>query len=210
MKTEIIPTILVKTFKEVKERIEAVEKYVNWVQLDIMDGIFVNNKTWNNAEDLKDFETKAKIEAHLMVDEPEKIIDKWLKFTDRVIVHYEASENLREIIKKIRKKKKEIGIALNPETNPAVLEPFLQDLNLVLFMTVQPGWGGQKFEEQVLGKIKILKKIWPKGNIEVDGGINNENIVEVVESGANLICVGTYIFGSKNTKEAISNLKKKI
>lgn len=210
MKSEIIPTILVKTFKEVKDRIRAVEKYVKWVQLDVMDGIFVKNKTWNEPLDLRRFKTRAKLEAHLMVSKPEKVIDDWLEATDRIIVHFEACDNLKEVIKKVHKKRKEIGVALNPETHPVVLEPFLKDLDLVLLMSVQPGLGGQKFKERVLEKAKFLKARKFKGNIEIDGGINDKNIKKIVKSGINLICVGNYISKSKNIKQAIENLKQLI
>lgn len=221
MKIEIIPTILVKSFKEVKEKIKKVEDYVDWVQLDIMDGIFVNNETWpyfakaskgkNNPKDLKKIKTKLKLEAHLMVNEPEKIIDDWLEVTDRIIIHFESKITnrelgIRDLIKKVHKAGKQIGIALNPETHPVVISPFLEDLDLVLFMTVQPGWGGQQFKEWILDKIKFLRGKWPNGNIEADGGINDENVKKVIEAGANLICAGTYIFNSKNIKQAIEKL----
>ena len=209
---EIIPTILVKTFKEVEERIRKVEDYVNWVQLDIMDGVFCCNETWRNPQDLKGFKTKVKLEAHLMVNKPEEIIDDWLKKADRVIIHFESKITNREIgirkmIKKAHKKKREFGLALNPETHPMVVVPFLKDLDLVLFMTVQPGWGGQEFKDWVLTKIEVLHKLWPKGNIEVDGGINPETAKKTIKAGANLICAGTYIFRSKNIEEAIKKLK---
>lgn len=219
MKTEIIPTILVNNFEEAKKRIKAVEKYVHWVQLDVMDGVFVNNKTWNEPLDLRDFKTRAKLEVHLMIQKPEEVIDDWLEAVERIIIHYESSEKIEELIEKVHKNKKEIGIALNPETRISVLEPFLprhgkgrgkKDLDLILFMTVQPGWGGQEFKEEVLAKIKDLRKLWPKGNIEVDGGMNPENAQKAVKSGANMICAGTYIFKNKNIKQAIEDLKKLI
>lgn len=210
---EIIPTILVKNFKEVQEKIKQVENYVDWVQLDIMDGIFVNNETWSNPKDLKKLKTKVKLEAHLMVQHPEKVIDNWLEKVDRVIIHFESKITnrelgIKELIKKAHKKGKQIGLALNPETNIAAAFPFLTDLDLVLIMTIQPGWGGQEFKDWTLDKIKFLRKKWSKGNIEIDGGVNNENIREIVKAGANLICVGTYIFKSKNIKQSIENLKK--
>lgn len=204
---EIIPTILVKSFKEVKERIRKVENYVDWVQLDIMDGRFVDNTTWNNPEDLKGFKTKTKLEAHLMIEKPEEKIDDWLENVDRVIIHYEACNNPKDLIKKAQSKDKQIGLAINPETSIDVTKPFLNDLDLVLIMTVNPGKGGQEFKDEVLSKIETLRRLWPNGNIEVDGGINNENIKKVVEAGANLICVGTYIFKSKDIENAIRRLK---
>ncbi len=184
MKIEIIPTILVKNFEEVEDRIKRVEDYVNWVQLDVMDGIFVKNKTWANPQDLKNLKTQVKLEAHLMIKKPEEVIDEWLKVVDRVIVHYESEiANLKDLIKKAHKHGKQVGLALNPETHFSVVEPFLprhgkrrgeKDLDLVLFMTVRPGWGGQKFKEWTLTKIEALRKLWPTGKIEVDGGINPE------------------------------------
>lgn len=213
MQIEIIPTILVKDFKEVRERIKKVEDYVNWVQLDIMDGVFVDNETWRNPKDLKKIKTKVKLEAHLMVQKPEKVIDDWLEVADRVIIHFESKITnrelgIRELIKKAHKKKREFGLALNPETHPAVVTPFLKDLDLVLCMTVQPGWGGQEFEDRVLTKIEVLRKLWPNGNLEVDGGINPETAKKTIKAGANLICAGTYVFKNKNIEEAIQNLKK--
>src|SRR4030042_5119923 len=227
MKREIIPTILVNDFKESEERIKTVEKYVQRVQIDAMDGIFVDNETWpyektGKPGDLKKIKTKLKFEVHLMVKEPEKVIDEWLKVVDRVIIHFESKitnreYGIRELIEKVHKKKKEIGLALNPETHYAVATPFLprhgkrrgeKDLDLVLIMTVQPGWGGQEFREWVLYKIETLRKMWPKGNIEVDGGINNENIKRVFKAGANLFGIGTYIYTNKDIGRAIKNLEK--
>ena len=208
MKPEIIPTILVKTFEEVKERIRLVENYVDWVQLDIMDGVFVENLTWNNPEDLKDFKTKVKLEAHLMVKNPEKIIDSWLEVVDRIIIHQESSANIKEIIEKVHKNKKQIGVALNPETSIEVAKPFLNDLDLILLMSVQPGKGGQEFELEILEKIRNLRNIWPGGNIEVDGGVSDKNIKEIFNAGANLFCVGTYVYQSGDIKQVINKLKE--
>jgi ribulose-phosphate 3-epimerase len=228
MKTEIIPTILVNTFKGVEEKIKAVEKCVNWVQLDIMDGVFVNNETWPHSiipgrakrgkkfsqeiAKIKKLKTKVKIEVHLMVEEPEKEFDEWLKVADRIIVHFESKITNRELgieemTKKTHRAKKEFGLAFNPETHYAAATPFLRDLDLVLFMSVQPGWGGQELKSWVLEKAEALRKIWPNGNIEIDGGVNNKNIIKIKKSGVNLICVGTYIYRSENIEEAIKNLK---
>jgi len=209
---EIIPTILKKDFKQVKQGIEKVQDYVNWIQLDIMDGIFVDNETWNNPNDLKGFDKKTKLEAHLMINEPGKVINDWLEVVDRVIVHFESRISSREfgikkLIKKVHEKGKEIGLAINPETDIAVVTPFLNELDLVLIMTVQPGWGGQEFKQWILKKIKALRKIWKNGNIQVDGGIDKKNIKKIKKAGANLICSGSYIFNNKDIKKAIKSLK---
>ena len=210
MKSEIIPTILVKTFDEVKEKIRLVENYVDWVQLDIMDGIFVENKTWDNSNNLKGLKTRVKLEAHLMVDKPEKIIDNWLEVVDRIIIHQESSENIQEIIEKVHKNKKEIGIALNPETYPTAIEQFLNDIDLILLMSVQPGKGGQEFKEWILEKADFLRQKGFKGNIEIDGGINETNIGQALERGINLFCVGTYIYQNNNIEQTIKKLKEKL
>jgi len=223
---EIIPTILVKNFKEVKERIKQVKRFVNWIHLDIMDGIFVNNKTWpyteGNIKDLKEisacgrssagWKIKTKIEVHLMVEKPENVIDKWLEVVDRVIIHNESKANnknivIQKLIKKVHKKNKQIGLAINPETPINSIIPFLKKLDLVLIMTVKPGWGGQKFQEKTLEKIKDLRKIWPNHDIAIDGGINPKSAKNAIQSGANIICSGTYIFENKDIKKAINNLK---
>lgn len=210
MKPEIIPTILVKTFDEVKEKIRLVENYVDWVQLDIMDGVFVENITWNNPEDLKNIKTRVKLEAHLMVNKPEKIIDNWLEVVNRIIIHQESSENIREIIEKAHKNKKEIGIALSPETHPTAIEQFLNDIDLILLMSVQPGRGGQEFKEWILEKADFLKQKGFKGNIEIDGGINETNIKEAIEHNINSICVGTYIYQNNNIEQTINTLRKNL
>ncbi|OGZ33012.1 MAG: hypothetical protein A2V69_00145 [Candidatus Portnoybacteria bacterium RBG_13_40_8] len=231
MKVEIIPTILVNTLDEIEEKIKLVDRYVNWVQLDVMDGVFVNNETWPHSvvpgkaeKGVRYFKEiqrlkksnppagrKAKIEVHLMVEKPEEEFEEWLEVADRIIIHFESKITnrelgIRDLIKKAHQKKKGIGLALNPETHYAVATPFLKELDLVLFMTVQPGWGGQEFKEWTLTKIEALRKIWPKGDIEVDGGVNNENIEKIIKSGANLICAGTYIYRSKGIEKAIKSL----
>lgn len=213
MNIEVIPTILVKSFKEVKERIKKVENYVDWVQLDIMDGVFVDNTTFNDPKKLKNLKTDIKLEAHLMVQKPEEVIDEWLEVVDRIIIHFESEIEgrelgIKEMIRKVHNQGKGFGLAINPETDIAVAKSFLRDLDLVLVMTVQPGWGGQKFKNSTLEKIKSLRELWPKGNIEVDGGLNDKTVLKAIEVGANIICAGSFIFKSDDIKKAIKKLKK--
>ncbi|MBU2068220.1 ribulose-phosphate 3-epimerase [Patescibacteria group bacterium] len=205
---EVIPTILVKDFKELKEKIKLVESHVKWVQLDVMDGIFVDNTTWNNPVDLKNLEIGLKLEAHLMIEEPENYIDEWIKSgVKRIIFHYEATDKHREIIEKIKKAGLEVGLALNPETSIDVVDNFIKDLDLILIMTVNPGWGGQEFLEKQLGKIKQLRNKYQDVKIEIDGGISLETAPKVIKAGANLLAVGSVIFESDNIKETIWKLK---
>lgn len=205
---QIIPTIIAKDFQELQEKIKKVEPYIDSVQLDIMDGEFVNNTTWNQPSDLKKIETNLNLEAHLMIQNPEDYIDDWISSgVKRIIFHYESTDKHKEIIEKIKQAKLEIGIAINPETSIEAVNNFIPDLNLVLIMTVHPGFGNQDFLEQTLGKIKELRTKDKNVNIEVDGGINLETAPKVIHEGANLLAVGSAIFKSDNIKQTIKDLK---
>ncbi|MBD3282148.1 MAG: ribulose-phosphate 3-epimerase [Candidatus Portnoybacteria bacterium] len=218
---EIIPTILSKTSEEAEQKIRVVEKQSEWIQIDAMDGIFVNNETFpyngnykENISKLKTLKIRSNIEAHLMVNKPEEIINDWLEIADRIFIHFESRITNRElgintIIEKAHKQKKQIGLAINPETDVAATMPFLKNLDAVLCMTVQPGWGGQEFKPWVLKKIKYLKKIWPNGITAVDGGVNNKNIKRIKKAGTDIAYIGTHIFNSKNPEKRLKKLKRK-
>lgn len=217
---EIIPTIIAKDFVELKKQIEQVEHYVNWIQLDIMDGKFVPNETWpyfaeatkgeHSPSDLKNIDTPASLEAHLMIEEPERVLDDWLEVVGRIIVHLEATQKIDEIIAKIHTFGKQVGVALNPETSLEAIKPHLNQLDLVLCMTVSPGFGGQKFKDEVLTKIRALRRIHPEINIQVDGGIKPGTAKKAVEAGANLLACGSFIYQSKSISGAIKELRKDV
>ncbi len=205
---QVIPTILVKDFEEIKEKIKKIESYVDWVQLDVMDGVFVDNKTWNNPDDLKGLETNLKLEVHLMVNKPEEVIDNWINSNiKRVIFHYEATDKHQEIIEKIKEAGLEVGMAINPETSIEVIDQFIEDLDLVLVMTVKPGFGQQELLEETLDKVKQLRGNYSDINIQVDGGVNLKTGPEVIQAGANLLVSGSAIFKSENIEETINKLK---
>jgi len=210
--TQIIPAIIAKDFQELKNKIKQIEPFIEWAQLDVMDGDFVDNKTWNNPLDLRELETSLKLEAHLMVEKPEEVIDDWIKSgVKRIIVHYESTKQLSEIIKKIQRSGIEAGIAINPETPADALNSLLINDYLIpitiLVMTVNPGRGGQEFLEETLGKIKILREKYRDVNIEVDGGINLETAPKTIQAGANVLAVGSAIFKSEDIKKTIKELK---
>lgn len=209
---EVIPAIIAKNFEEVKEKIKLVEPYVKWVQLDIMDGKFVPNVTWNSPEDLRGEEFKVSLEVHLMIEEPEKYAEKWIDAgAKRIIFHIEATSEPQRIIHVCCEKDVEVGVAINPETSIEVLEVLKLDFNnidIVLVLGVFPGFGGQEFKPEVLPKIRALRKMYPDLTIGVDGGMNPETARQVVQAGANIIVAGSYVFGSKNTEKAIEELKK--
>ncbi len=210
---EVIPTIIAKDFQELKEKVKKVEPYVDWVQLDIMDGQFVDNVTWNNPADLENLETNLKLEVHLMTAKPEEHLDAWIEAgVKRIIFHYEATDKHKEIIKKIKDAGLGAGIAINPETPIDVLDQFFQIPNskfqiLILVMTVPPGRGGQKFLEETLPKIKNLREKYPHVNIGVDGGINLESAPQVIQAGANILASGSGVYKSDNIEETIKKLK---
>ena len=206
---KVIPTIIAKDFQEVQEKIKKVESYVDWVQLDVMDGKFVNEATWNKPADLKNLKTSSELEAHLMIEKPEEHISDWITSgVKRIIFHFEATDKKREIIEQIKKAGLRVGLAINPETPIGVVDEFISQLDLVLVMTVQPGRGGQQFLEETLGKIKELREKYKDVNIEVDGGINLETAPRVIQAGANLLASGTAIFKSDDIKQAIDALKQ--
>lgn len=205
---EIIPAIIAKNFSEVKEKIKLVEPYVKWVQLDIMDGKFVPNVTWNKPEELRGYTPQVSLEAHLMVNEPEKYVEEWIDAgIKRIIFHVEATSHPHSIIGTCRERAVEIGAAINPETNLTSLKAVETLVDMVLVLGVTPGAGGQKFKPEVIPKIHALRKMYPNLTIEVDGGMNPEKAKLVIKAGANIIVAGSYIFGSDNIEKAIEELK---
>jgi len=204
---EIIPAIIAKDFQELQDKINKVEPYTQWAQLDIMDGKFVNNSTWNEPKDLKNLETNLNLEVHLMVNHPEEVIDKWIESgVKRIIFHYKATDKHGEILAKIKKAGLEAGLALNPEVPLSVLDNFIEKLDLILIMTVNPGFGGQGFLNESVDKIRQLRKKYENVKIEVDGGINLETAPKVIEAGANILAVGSAIFKSDNIEQIIKEL----
>lgn len=206
---EVIPTIIAKDLNELQEKIKKVESFVDWVQIDVMDGQFVENTTWNEPSDLKKIETSLNLEAHLMIKEPEKYIDQWINSgVKRIIFHIEATDKIREVIDQVKQAGLGVGLAINPETPVEAVDQFVDQLDLILVMTVNPGQGGQDFLEQNLGKIKQLRAKYKHVKIEVDGGINLETAPEVIQAGASLLASGTAIFKSDNIEQTINTLKK--
>lgn len=205
---EIVPAILVKTVDELNERVKEVEPYVKRVQIDIMDGIFVPNKTIQ-PEDMKDFRTRLAKEVHLMVEDNEKYVNDFLNLGfDMIIVHVESCKNIKKIIKKVKDRGKKIALAVNPSTPLSTIKDYLDDLDMILIMTVNPGFSGQGFIPEVLPKINELRRMKKNLDIEVDGGIKLGTVKLASESGANIFVSASEIFNYENKKEAIDSLKK--
>lgn len=205
---EIIPSINVRTFEEVQDRVKKVEPYVKWCHLDVTDGIFSKHLTWHDPRDLLNLETKLSVEVHLMVSEPEKILDQWLITpVKRAIVHLEAVKDLELIIRKCHEVGIEIGLAINPETFWGRLEPWFGKADMYQVLAVHPGPSGQEVDwPEMLGKVRYMRERCPSCMIELDGGINPESAKKAIDAGANLFVAGAYIFGAQDIGEAIKKL----
>lgn len=211
---EIIPVVIDKTFSAVDRKIRLVESYAKWIQVDVADGVFVPSATWNNPEELNAHNFAAHLEAHLMITEPEKHIKQWLDTgVKRIIVHIEAlrghdkSRQIMSMADAAHRAGAEFGLAINLETSfTSFGDHFLSYLDLILVMAVPTGFGGQKFNEEALAKIRSLRQAFPHVKLEVDGGINPETGKKCVEAGADILAAGSYIFNSLNIEAAIKEL----
>ncbi|MBI2063638.1 MAG: ribulose-phosphate 3-epimerase [Candidatus Yanofskybacteria bacterium] len=205
---EIIPSILVKTGEELLEKITAIEPYVERTHLDIADGIFVPNMTILGFEEVESLDTNLKIGVHLMVSKPENHIVRWLETpADKFIFHIEATSKAQEVIDAVKETEKSVGIAVNPQTPIAKIEAFIDQVDFVHFMTVEPGFYGGEFVESVVEKIKDFHFYYPDKPIEVDGGITPETALKLTEAGATMLVAGSYIWDSKDREKAIEKLK---
>lgn len=198
---KIIPAIIAKNFNEFHEKIKQAGDFVDWIQIDVMDGKFVPNITWNSPVELKveDLNLKVDIEAHLMIMEPWKYINEWIESgVKRIIVHYESFighfDQIDKIADKVKNAGLEFSVAINPATSWDVLGPYLDKIDIVLIMTVEPGFGGQIFIENILDKIRDFKRKFPGKIVEVDGGINLETAAMAVKAGADILAVGNFIY----------------
>jgi len=208
MKKVIIPAVIAKTQKELDDIFSKINDSARLLQLDIMDGKFVPNNSLDF--DLRLPEKKYLYEAHLMIDDPEKWVDENWERIDTVIAHFESVKNPERIIESVKTKGKKIAFALNPETDADLILSYLDSIDQVLVMTVNPGFYGSKFLPEMSDKIKRLRKLRPDLDIEVDGGIKPDTIVEVCEAGANMFVSGSYLINSDNVKGRIRILEQKI
>ncbi|MFH1780674.1 MAG: ribulose-phosphate 3-epimerase [Candidatus Nealsonbacteria bacterium] len=204
MKIRIIPAIIAKSQEELEDKINLVKDHVTSIHLDIMDGIFVQNTSLNFVFKLP--KTKCEFEAHLMVENPDDWVRKNWEKADTIIIPIKPCKNPEEMISFLKGKRK-IGFALNPETPLKAIKGYLDQIDEVLILTVNPGFYGSKFMPEILDKVKELRHFRPKLDIEVDGGIGHLTIKQAIEAGANFIVSGSYIMNSKNPEEAIKTLK---
>ena len=210
---KIAPSILSADFSRLGDDIRKVEKYVDMVHIDVMDGHFVPNITFGPpvVRSIRVL-TKIPFDVHLMVTEPDNYIDTFIDAgANYVTVHAETAVHLHRTISVIKKKGAKAGVALNPATPLAMIENVLGDVDMVLIMTVNPGFGGQQFIKSMLPKIRRLKETIDKAKldveIEVDGGINADTARQVIAAGADVVVAGSYIYESSDVVEAINNLR---
>ena len=214
---KIAPSILSADFSRLGDEVRAVEKAgADVIHVDVMDGHFVPNITIGPlvVESLKKI-TSLPLDVHLMIENPERYIEAFARAgSDWITVHAEVCKHLKRIIKKIRQLNARPGIVLKPATSLKVLYPVLDEIDLVLIMSVNPGFGGQTFIPSTLKKILRLKKMVDQNlyplEIEVDGGIKVENIREFSSAGADIFVVGTGIFKTEDYEETIKKLRQEI
>ena len=215
---KIAPSILSSNFSKLGEEITTLDNSeCDYIHIDVMDGHFVPNLTIGPPV-IKALRKHCslKFDVHLMISPVHKYIEAYADAgADIITIHPEATQNLGESIKTIKDLKKKVGVSLNPESKIELITEFLDQIDLVLIMSVNPGFGGQKFMPEVLDKIKQLKKIQQEKNlnfdIEIDGGINFENCKIAIDAGANILVSGTTVFKSNDgdIKKNIDLLKLK-
>lgn len=207
MKIKIAPSILSADFGKINEEIASVEPYCDWIHLDVMDGHFVPNITIGPCV-VSALKTKLPMDCHLMIDNPGKYLESFVKAgVSSLTVHQEATPHLHGLVQKIKGLGVRAGVSVNPATPVESIKEVLDDVDLVLIMSVNPGFGGQKFIPSALHKISWLRSKKPDLDIEVDGGINEVTAKQCVEAGANVLVSGSYIFKSGDRIKAIKSLR---
>jgi len=205
---EIIPSLIVSDFEELKSKLDQLEGLVNWAEVDIADGVFSPNITWQIADDLSELDGKIKLSAHLMTELPETIIDDWLEWVDRVVVHIESTNELDAIVEKYASRPTDLAVALELETPIEKVFPYLGKIKTVQLMSIlNIGYYGEKFDDRVLEKIKNLRAKDPDLKIVVDGGLDLENAKKVLAAGADDLVVGSHIWRSDDIEEAVRDFQ---
>lgn len=207
-KIRTVPAILTDDPKILEKLVSQTETFTDYAQFDIMDGQFVPSRSVS-CEQIAGLKPKLKWEAHLMVQHPEDCLEAFRRAgAQRIVFHYEATPTPENILRKIKKLGMKAGLAVNPETPIASITPLVNKLDSVLFLSVNPGFYGAKFIPEVLDKIISFRKVYPKMEIGIDGGIKENNIGQIARTGVNVIYIGSAIFLQPDPAESYRRLKK--
>jgi ribulose-phosphate 3-epimerase len=207
MKVEIAPSILSADFSKLGAEIAEIEPYSDRIHVDVMDGHFVPNISFG-APVMQWIDSKLPLDVHLMIEHPWRYYEDFVKAgASIIIIHEEVCDDMRARLLEIKNLGVDAGICIKPDTEVEKIEDVLDIVDQVLVMTVEPGFGGQKFMPEMIPKVVQLREMGYKGDIGIDGGITDESANVCIEAGANLLIAGSYVFGAKDRRAKVESLR---